>query len=75
MIWCEGPKPNWERSKLTHTNERWDLWPHGWADVKVVQHDQGSQAANYVAKYCVKSAFDAQPAVGFFAGPGLARRV
>lgn len=71
MLFLEGPKPDWERNKITHTNELWDVWPHGWSQVDYVPPDQAVKSANYIAKYMLKSAFDAHPPMGFSTLPAL----
>lgn len=71
LLWADGPKPDWQRSKETHKNQVWDMWPQGWSDVSHVQSDQPVRTANYVGKYIIKSAFDEAACVGFSSRPAL----
>lgn len=71
MLFFSGPRPEIERNKHTHRGQLWNLWPHGWSEVKFVPKDQASQHCNYVAKYLVKDAFSGKAVSGGSSRPAL----
>lgn len=77
MLFFKGecPLENW--SQATHPGQLWPWWEYGWADVQVFASNdpQVPQKAFYVAKYCVKTAFEEQAVFRYSSKPPLGDEV